>query len=99
MTVLLVVSSTMKATTARRDADALCTNVVEAIADHTETDPLAMTPLGTVLDTDALDAVVESDAGVRVTFAYDEHTVLVCGDGTVSVDGDEYAFPAPAEGR
>lgn len=81
---------TMEATTAVRDADALCARIVEAIADHADTEPLEMTPLGYVFDPDALDVLINTGTDVRVTFEYCAHTVVVRADGTISVDGDEY---------
>lgn len=84
----------MEATTAVRDTDAVCADIVQAIADHTETDPLEMTPLATVLDTDALDSLVTTGSDVRVTFHYDGHAVSVGADGSVAVDGEEYVSPA-----
>jgi len=63
-------------------------DVVEAIADATETDPLTMEPpLYEVVDTDALDTLYERGAGATVEFRYDGHDVVVDGDGTVTVDG------------
>jgi len=83
----------MEATTAVRETDAVCTDIVQAIADHTEMDPLEMTPLATVIDTDALDSLVRTGADVRVTFQYGDHAVRV-RNGAVTVDGEEYASPS-----
>lgn len=94
MVSLLVSTTTMEATTAVRDADAVCAAIVESIADHTDADPLDMTPLATVVDTDALDALVGSAADVQVAFEYEGHSVHVRADGTVTVDGDDYSDPA-----
>jgi len=73
-------TTTMEATTAVRETDAVCTDIVQAIADHTEMDPLEMTPLATVIDTDALDSLVRTGADVRVTFQYGDHAVRVRGE-------------------
>lgn len=89
----------MEATTAVRDTDAVCADIVQAIADHTETDPLEMTPLATVLDTDALDALVTTGTDVQVTFQYDDNDVRVGADGSVAVDGEEYVSPVVDGGR
>ncbi|QLH76502.1 hypothetical protein HZS55_03910 [Halosimplex rubrum] len=63
-------------------------DVIETIADVTGTDPLTMEPpLYEVVDTDALDALYESGATATVEFEYDGHSVVVDGDGTVTVDG------------
>lgn len=80
----------MEVTTAVRDADALYVKIVDAIADHVDADPVAMTPLGYVLDPEALDALLSSAADVQVSFTYDDHTVVVDADERVTVDGDEY---------
>ncbi|WP_204366142.1 HalOD1 output domain-containing protein [Halosimplex carlsbadense] len=63
-------------------------DVIETIADATGTDPLTMEPpLYEVVDTDALDALYESGATATVEFEYNGHSVVVDGDGTVTVDG------------
>lgn len=89
----------MEATTAVRDTDELCARIVDAIADHADTDALSMTPLGYVLDPDALDALVTSGTDVRVAFTYDGHRVVVHADETVSVDGTDYPASAADGGR
>ena len=89
----------MEATTAVRDTDAFCESIVEAIADHADADPLAMTPLGFVLDPEALDALVNTGTDVRVSFEYDDHNVVVRADGTISVDGNEYDGPSTDGGQ
>lgn len=80
----------MKGTAAEQNSETLCRTVVEAIATHTDADPLSMTPLGTLVDPEALEAVVSSATNVHVTFDYEGHTVDVRGDRRVSVDGQEY---------
>jgi len=63
-------------------------DVIETIADVTGNDPLTMDPpLYEVVDTDALDALYESGAAATVEFEYDGHSVVVDGDGAVTVDG------------
>lgn len=99
MTCSRLCNITMEATTPSLETDVLCTTVVEAIAEHTNTDPLSMTPLATVVDPEALEAVVNSGPAVQVTFDYDDLTVVVGGDGTVSVDGEEYDETAVTEGQ
>lgn len=89
----------MEATTAVRDADALCTTIVEAVADETDADPLSMTPLATVVDPDALDTLVNTGTDVQVSFEYDGHSVHVRADGTVAVDGTDYDADSLDEGR
>lgn len=87
---LPVDTTTMEATTAVPDIDALCARIADVIADHTDSDPLAMTPLATVLDPEALDALVRTGTDVQVSFTYEDHLVEVYGDETISVDGEEY---------
>lgn len=77
---------TMQHSIATSDADDLCARIVGAVADATGEDPATMTPpLGSVVDVEALTAVVDSADSVTVTFEYRDHAVLVAGDGTVSV--------------
>ncbi|ARS89169.1 HalOD1 output domain-containing protein [Natrarchaeobaculum aegyptiacum] len=63
--------------------------VVDAIAAVTDTDPLELEPLYSVVDPEALDRLFQSDAGLVgcVEFEYESHIVAVRSDGTVSVDG------------
>lgn len=65
--------------------------VVKAIADETDADPAALTPrLGTVLDAEALNRLLESAerTDVTVTFEYAGHEVSLSGDD-LTVDGLE----------
>lgn len=69
-------------------AETASQQVVEALARADNIDPLAMTtPLYDVIDPDALNAVLDTDSPVEVTFEYDGHTVTVESDGRVTVDG------------
>lgn len=63
--------------------------VVDAIAAVTDTDPLELDPLYSVVDPEALDQLFQSNTGLvgSVEFEYESHTVAVRSDGTVSVDG------------
>lgn len=61
------------------------TRIVEAVATRSGTDPLALEPpLYRVVDTDALERLLESGFGGDVTFEYAGHTVLVSDDGSVT---------------
>lgn len=80
----------MKTTTANRTIDDVSSHVVSALADHTDTDPLAMEPLNNVVDVDALATLVGSGTDIEITFTYDGHDVLVNGDSTVVVDDQVY---------
>ena len=58
--------------------------VVAAIAETTGQSPLAMTPLGEVVDTDALNMLFDDDgrsSSVTVDFDYSGHRVSVTSDG------------------
>jgi hypothetical protein len=78
-----------KNVTVRPEED-LCFTIVETVSDLTNTSPLELDPLGTVVETDALDTLfgpsgepVEHDA--YLTFRYEGCTVAVDSDGSVSV--------------
>lgn len=79
----------MSGTTTHEWAVRPSVRVVEAVADAAGVDALSFeTPLFDVVDTDALDRLVETGSSVRVTFAYEGHEVVVDGSGTVTVDGE-----------
>lgn len=63
--------------------------VVSALAAVTDTDPLALGPLGTAVDADALDSLLALESGddgdVSVTFAIDGHDVSVHSGGALCV--------------
>lgn len=62
--------------------------VIEAVAAATGRDPLDLeTPLYEVVDTDALDRLVDGEAFRGFEFEYDGHAVAVDGDGRIAVDG------------
>lgn len=67
------------------------TAVVETVAAATDTEPTALEVLQTVIDADALDALVRSadrDDKLRVSFEYAGTGVRVQGNGTVVVTVD-----------
>lgn len=69
------------------NGDAVATTVAMAIAEATDRDPADLTPLGTVLDCEALDTLVTSaETSVSVSFVYEGHRVYVSGDGDVDID-------------
>lgn len=73
-------------------------DVVEAVATETNADPATMEPpLQTVIDAEALERLVGGSTVSRVTFEYDGHTVVVDGDGAVSVDAATHERPAALE--
>jgi hypothetical protein len=79
----------MEAPATARDPDTLCVDIVEAVAGHADVDPLSLTPLGTVIDPGALDDLVTTATDVQVSFEYEEYTVSVHADASVSIDGNE----------
>lgn len=87
----------MGATTADQTIDCVSSGIVDAIAAHADTDPLDMEPLYNVIDLEALDSLIECGTDVRVSFEYANHTVVVDGDATVIVDGQEYDDPHATE--
>lgn len=65
--------------------------VIEALASAGNTDPLEMTtPLYEVVDPDALNALLDTDAPVEIQFEYEGRAVVVRSDGQVSVDRAVY---------
>ena len=66
------------------------TAIVEAIAAATNRDPRHMPPLHDYVDVDSITDIVTTEAKgasrpVRVTFPYEQHTVLVGSDGAIEV--------------
>ncbi|NHX37723.1 MULTISPECIES: HalOD1 output domain-containing protein [Halolamina] len=65
------------------------TRVVDVIAERTGVDPGDLTPpLSTVVDPDALNAIVDhadTADGVAVRFEYGDDEVVVRGDGRVEI--------------
>lgn len=67
--------------------DSVVLDVVQAVANETGTDPVAMNPpLQTVIDAEALERLVRGPAVSQITFEYDGHAVAVDGDGSVTVE-------------
>lgn len=91
-------SSLSKKEGAERDDSLTVTeSVVTAVAEATGTSPMALPPLATVLDPDALEFLVSSAAdgpdgsSMSVRFAYAGHAVVVdsLGDVTVAAPSGE----------
>lgn len=75
---------------AATDSAPVSVRVAEALADAVGIDPVALEPpLNDVVDPEALDALVASDAEARVEFTYHGRCVTVRADGTVVVSGDD----------
>lgn len=51
--------------------------VVNAVAAAEDRDQLELSPIYDVIDTDALDSLLEGSRGVNVTFQYEGYTVIV----------------------
>jgi len=66
-------------------SDSVCLAVVETVSAVTGTDPNSMQPLYSVLDADALDALLSSvrDGTVHTSFTFEGCSVTVASDGTV----------------
>ncbi|WP_225333666.1 HalOD1 output domain-containing protein [Halomicrobium urmianum] len=69
------------------DVEPLYLTVIETVSAVTETEPIAMEPLYSVLDPDALETLLSTsrDSGVSISFLLDDCTVRVADDGEVSV--------------
>jgi hypothetical protein len=80
-----------RSTTPGRSASTVTEDVVAAVADAKGTSALDIQPLGTVVDTDALNRLVErqgrwpTEPSARIEFSYEGFTVTVTGDGDVDV--------------
>lgn len=74
----------------RSDGEPASYRVLEAVARHEETSPDQFDQrLNEVVDPDALDALVRDDeTTATVAFTYEGYTVVVHGDGRVSIQGD-----------
>jgi hypothetical protein len=72
----------------RSDETDIVTDIVEQLAAARGTDPLELSPpLEHVVDTDALQRLVDCDGTHLVEFEYGGHVVTVDGDGAVTVRG------------
>ncbi|MDS0280657.1 HalOD1 output domain-containing protein [Haloarcula onubensis] len=69
-------------TTLRGESPTLA--VVRAIAAVENEEPMSLRPLGDVIDSEALDAVVDGEGATDVEFTYAGHRVVVC-DETVEI--------------
>lgn len=77
-------------------SEEMSSRVVEALATVTDSDPVSMTPpLYEVVDPDALNRLLETDASVELRFEYEDHVVVADSEGTVSVDGVLFTADGP----
>ena len=73
-------------TTEVGDAETIAEAVVRSVAAVSGDDPMSMEPLGTLLDSDALNALFERPTGdSRLSFTFNGCDVSVYGGGTVCV--------------
>lgn len=82
-----------------RPDEPVCLAVVDAVSDVTSTDPLALDPLGDIVDTDVLDTLFGSadptdGCDVDLRFRYAGCDVRIEADGVVSV----VRTPEPSDG-
>jgi hypothetical protein len=83
----------MNAVCSSRSTAQHSTAVIRAVAAHDGVDETELPPLYDAVDPDALDALLASTRAdgpgqASVTFEYAGHTVVVSGDGTVSLEQD-----------
>lgn len=88
-------SESFKATyDSTRDSTTLA--VVEVVATALDKDPLNLTPLQSVVDTDSLDDLAtETSTGhgncASISFCYEEYEITVLSDGSIEADPIENA--------
>ena len=76
----------MTTTSVKRHSQTPSLRVVEAVAAETDTDPTELTPLGTVVDTDALDALVSSAGDLSVNFEYEGYRISIGSDDQLALE-------------
>lgn len=70
------------------EPDSVADAVVHGVAEILDRDPVTLPPLGSVVDTDSLNAVFRSadDSSVSVSFEYSGVVVIVHGHGRISFE-------------
>lgn len=75
--------------------------VVAALSDVMDVDPMEIEPLGSVIDTDALDALIDhrgaADGDVSMTFTVDWYELTVSTEGVVTVTELDRSEPSVGE--
>lgn len=71
--------------------DPLSVKVVEAVAEHDETDMVELPPLGESINPDALDSLFESvtdppDSETQISLDYYGYTVRIDADRSITID-------------
>lgn len=70
----------------RAEDTSVCVAIVEAVSTVTDTEPTRLDPLYDVVDTDALERLVEtSGTDTEITFSFEGCRITVFGDGGVVV--------------
>ena len=62
------------------------TVLLDAIAERENSDPLDLTPLGAVVDSEALEFILGSETYVSVSFEYMGYMVRMDSDGNVEIE-------------
>lgn len=79
-------------------SNSVVVDIVETVAEATGRDPRSLhPPLNDVVDPDALEQLIDGDGLTRVSFEYSGRTVVVDGDGRVTVDEPVTAGSAIAD--
>lgn len=74
------------AATAQASEDgSVAVTIVEAVSDARGTSALALQPLGTAIDSDALESIVGSADGLTLAFRYAECLIVVLPDETIEI--------------
>ena len=71
--------------------------IVDAVASHSDTDPLDLSPLHEAIDADALDSLFHEGSSGSVRFQYAGRTVTVDSEGSVDVARRPVGEPELAE--
>lgn len=72
------------------DSDSLCITIITTVSAATGQETSALEPLYSVLDPDALEALMshERDDSVRISFSYEGCAVTIAGSGEIIVQPD-----------
>ena len=65
----------------------VCVKIREEIDRRDDRDPDELSPIEDVIDSDALNRLVESASTGRFTFRYDGYEIAVHTNGTITVEG------------
>ena len=62
------------------------TVLLDAIAERENADPLDLTPLGDVVDSESLEIILESETYVSVSFEYMGYMVRMDSEGKIEIE-------------